>query len=242
MTRGDNGAPGIVVIEHEPGCPPDRFAGWLDGVTVQLVRPYAGDAMPAAVDAGLLVLGGQMSAYDDEVAPWLPAVRNLVATAVAADVPMLGICLGAQLLAVACGGKVEVAAAPGRESGVIDVRWRPEAAADPLVAGLPDPFPGPSMHADAVVDLPAGATWLASSGTYPYQAFRVGQAAWGVQFHPEVSLPTFRSWADGHPEVDTESVVGQLRARDAEVAAAGQALASRFAAVVAEAARREWTG
>lgn len=233
MTRGESELDTVTVVEHEPGCPLDRFGEWLTGVEMTVVRPYRGDRVPDRVAGGLIVLGGQMSAYDDEIAPWLAPVRALMAAAAADAVPTLGICLGAQLLAVACGGKVEVAAAPGRESGVVDVMWRPEAADDPLVGGLPDPFPGPSMHADAVADLPADATWLASSARYPHQAFRVGFAAWGVQFHPEVSHATFRGWADEHDDVDAAAVAGQLAARDAEVSAAGSALATRFARLVA---------
>lgn len=222
----------LVVVEHEPGCPLDRFANWLDGLEIITVRPHAGDPVPTEVDGGLLVLGGQMSAYDDRSAPWLPATRRLLSSSASAGVPTLGICLGAQLLAVACGGAVDVGAAPGRESGVVDVHWRAEAVADRLVGDLPDPFAGPSMHADAVTRLPAGATWLGETAMYPYQAFRVGAAAWGVQFHPEVSAATFRAWAAGHPEVDTEGVTAELRARDAEVAAGGGAMARRFAALV----------
>jgi GMP synthase (glutamine-hydrolysing) len=221
----------LVVIEHEASCPLDRFAGWLDDVPVRVVRPYAGDAVPTDVDGGLLVLGGTMSAYDDAVAPWLPAVRDLLAGSVERQVPTLGICLGAQLLAVATGGRVDVGAAPGRESGVIDAHWRPEAAADALVAGLPDPYPGPSMHADAIVELPTDAVWLAASAMYPHQVFRVGPVAWGVQFHPEVSLATFAAWAAGHDDVDTDAMRTQFRARDRELVVAGRALARRFGVV-----------
>jgi GMP synthase (glutamine-hydrolysing) len=226
--RRERGPHSIVVIQHEPGCPLDRMGGWLGGAAVDVVRPYTGDAVPRAAEHGLIVLGGQVSAYDDEVAPWLPAVRDLLAASVAAAVPTLGICLGAQLLAVVCGGTVDVPAAAGRESGVIDVHWRPAAASDPLVSGLPGPYPGPSMHADAVSALPAGGVWLAASDRYPYQAFRLGDAAWGVQFHPEVSLATFRSWAEIHPEVDTEAVVTEFKRYDEAVAQAGRQLTDRF--------------
>jgi GMP synthase (glutamine-hydrolysing) len=225
----------IVVIEHEATCPLDRLAYWLDGADVEMIRPYAGDAVPESVEGGLIVLGGQMSAYDDRVAPWLPAVRDLLATSVTTGVPTLGICLGAQLLAVACGGRVEVKAAPGREAGVVDLRWRPEAASDPLVRSLPRPSAGPSMHADAVVVLPAESTWLAFSDMYPHQAFRVGAAAWGVQFHPEVSLPTFRGWATRAVDVDdarVELVTKEFLARDSDIVATGRALAGGFAALV----------
>ncbi len=230
----------IVVIEHEATCPLDRLAYWLDGADVEMVRPYAGDEVPESVeDGGLIVLGGQMSAYDDRVAPWLPAVRELLATSVTTGVPTLGICLGAQLLAVACGGRVDVRAAPGREAGVVDLRWRPEAASDPLVRALPRPSAGPSMHADAVVELPAESTWLAYSDMYPHQAFRVGAAAWGVQFHPEVSLPTFRGWATRAADVDdahVELVTKEFLARDGDIVATGRALAGGFAALVGAAA------
>jgi GMP synthase (glutamine-hydrolysing) len=222
---------GIVVIEHEARCPLDRFADWLD-VEARVIRPYAGDRVPTSVDDALLVLGGTMSAYDDAVAPWLPAVRDLLAAAVADRVPTLGICLGAQLLAVATGGRVEVADRRGRESGIVDVRWREPAASDPLVRDLPEPFAGPSMHADAIVELPADAVWLAESAMYPYQAFRIGPAAWGVQFHPEVSLPTFGQWAEESSDVDTKAVTKDYRARDEEVAAAGHQLVRRFGTLV----------
>ena len=231
--------PRIVAVEHEATCPLDRLAYWLDGADVEIVRPYAGDPVPESVEGGLIVLGGQMSAYDDRIAPWLPAVRRLLAGSVATGVPTLGICLGAQLLAVAGGGRVEVGAAPGREAGVVDLRWRPEAASDPLVRDLPRPSAGPSMHADAVVELPADATWLAFSDMYPHQAFRVGAAAWGVQFHPEVSLPTFRGWASRAADLDdarVDLVTKEFVARDRDIVATGRALASRFAALVGDAA------
>lgn len=223
-----------MVVEHEPGCPPDRLTDWLPeaGCELEIRRPYSGDPLPAPADIdGLVVLGGQMGAYDDDVAPWLPGVRQLLRDAVRGGVPVLGICLGAQLLAVACGGRVERGGA-GTEAGVVDVIWRPEAAEDALVAGLPSPFPGPSMHDDAIVELPPGAVWVGSTASYPHQVLRVGALAWGVQFHPEVSVATFRSWAQHHPSIDPVASVTELVRRDGEVAAGGRALARSFAAVV----------
>lgn len=241
----------LTVIEHQPSCPLDRFAAWFAEpaaraeVRVQVVRPWAGDAVPDAPTDGLLVLGGETHAYDDGGTPWLPATRALLAAAVAQGVPTLGICLGAQLLAVATGGRVQVAAPPGRESGVVDVHPRPEAVADPLLGALAADVPAdhplgggvllamPSMHADAVVDLPPGAVWLASSRLYPYQAFRVGRAAWGVQFHPEASLETVTTWAHDYDDVDVADVVAQYEARAAQVEAGGRALAHSFLDVLA---------
>lgn len=217
----------------------DRLGGWLGdaGVAVELCRPYDGDEVPQTVEQdGLVVLGGHMGAADDDVAPWLPATRDLLREAVAEVVPTLGICLGAQLLAIACGGRVAVGPA-GIEAGVVDVRWRAEVAADPLFAGLP-PTPGPTMHLDAIVELPPDAVWLGQTTRYPHQAFRVGPRAWGVQFHPEVSLATFTAWRALHADdwvgwrIDGADVVAQLAARDAEVAETGRRLAARFAALL----------
>jgi len=259
--------PTVLAVQHEEGAPLDRLGTWLAeaGVDVRLCRPYAGDAVPEVVGVdGLIVLGGHMGAYDDDVAPWLPATRQLLRSAVATGVPTLGVCLGAQLLAVACGGRVEVGRA-GIEAGVVDVWWRPEADADLIFGAAPavnddlttaPPLPGPtstptaagstaprstagpSMHLDAVVELPPGAVWLGETCHYPHQAFRVGDRAWGVQFHPEVSLAVFTAWGHEHDAewagwgLDGDEVVAQLGVRDAEVSAGGRALARRFAAIL----------
>ncbi len=232
--------PVLTVVQLDAEVPLDRFAPHLAGVEVRLVRAYAGeDPRPADLD-GLLVLGGRMSAHDD-AEPGLASTRSLLADAAAAGVPTLGICLGAQLLALATGGRVDVAAPPGREAGVVDVRWRPEAASDPLLGALARDgrsTPMPSMHADAIVDLPRGATWLAASRTYPYQAFRVGDRAWGVQFHPEASPATLRRWTAlaGDDEATAAEIDAAATAADERVAPDGARIAATFATLVADAA------
>lgn len=230
----------MLGVQHETGCSADQLVPWLSevGVELDVCRPYIGDQVPDGVAAdGLVVLGGHMSALADDDHPWLPAVRDLLASSVREGVPALGICLGAQLLAVACGGRVEVGAR-GIEAGVVDVRWRHEADADPLVAQLPSPFPGPSMHRDAIVALPAGATWLGETDLYHHQVFRVGDCAWGVQFHPEVSIDSFAEWRRRVTAqewerygIDGWAAVEELRRRAVEVAAAGRQLAQGFVAV-----------
>ncbi|RJK97217.1 type 1 glutamine amidotransferase [Vallicoccus soli] len=228
----------LLVVEPDGGCPLDRLGGQLrealPGALVTTCRPWAGDAVPPRPAAdGLVVLGGQMGAHDDDLHPWLADVRSLLAAAVEDAAPTLGICLGAQLLAAAAGGTVE-RGAHGREAGVVDVAWRPEAADDPLLGGLAGSWPGPSMHQDAVTALPPGAAWLGAGDLYPHQAFRVGPAAWGVQFHPEVTVPVFGAWARlDLPDPDrAAAVTAELADRDAEVAAAGAELARRFARLV----------
>lgn len=240
----------MTVVQLDAAVPLDRFADHLDGVDVRLVRAYAGEDPGAADDLdGLVVLGGNMSAHDEHE-PGIPETRALLADAARAGVPTLGICLGAQLLAVATGGRVDVAAPPGREAGIVDVRWRPEATADPLVGGLAADAertagrstPMPTMHADAVVDLPRNATWLAASRTYPYQAFRIGDAAWGLQFHPEASPALMDAWSvdDGDPAEVRAAIAEAVTAADDRVRVDGARIARTFAGLVAvRAAERE---
>ena len=172
--------PRITVLQHSADVPLDLLGAAL-GDGVRLVRLDLGEPVPAAeeIGPGLVVLGGHMSAYDDAAAPWLPATRALIAAAVDAGIPTLGVCLGAQLLAVATGGTVTVSAPPGLEAGVIDVRWRDGAQDDPVLGAVVRAVGDTgtravSFHADAVSELPAGAVWLGFSQQYPYQAIRAG--------------------------------------------------------------------
>lgn len=206
--------PRIAVIQHQDLVPLDLLADALTDAELTIVRPDAGDPLPALTDVdGVIVLGGTMTAYDDDAAPWLPAVRTFMADAVDQDVATLGICLGAQLLAVALGGEVERSAPGGPERGIVELRMRPDAADDallgPLVTELGRDVLAPSSHQDAVSALPQDAVWLASSRQYPFQAFRVG-SAWGVQFHPEAGVETLVDWAHDHDADDDE--VAALRA------------------------------
>lgn len=192
----------IAVIQHEDVVPLDLLGPALGAAELVVVRPDAGEPLPPISEIdGLVVLGGTMSAYDDERAPWLPAVRAYLRDAVEHGTTTLGVCLGAQLLAVALGGEVEVNAPSGPERGVVEVRVRPDGESDPLFSPVVDALGrdvlAPSSHNDAISVLPEGAVWLASSRQYPFQAFRVG-SAWGVQFHPEAGEDTFAAWTERH--------------------------------------------
>jgi GMP synthase-like glutamine amidotransferase len=194
----------ILVLEHDPADPLLRLGRWLAeaGATVEVRRAHAGDRIPedtSGYDA-VISLGGEMGAYDDTLAPWLPATRRLLARAVADRTPTLGICLGAQLLAVAGGGTV-TAGANGPERGAYLTARRDAAEHDPLFAGLPLTPDVMHYHDDVVTVLPPGAVLLLSSPGYPHQAWRQGDAAWAVQFHIETGADDLRNWAaaDGLP-------------------------------------------
>lgn len=189
--------PTVLVVESSPTDPAGPLGEWLAdaGLLLDVRRPHAGETLPGLGGfAALLVLGGEMGAYDDDVAPWLPATRDLLREAVGKGLPTLGICLGGQLLAAAAGGRVAVGA-EGPEIGPGLVAKRDVAAEDRLFRRVPFTPDVLQWHFDVVTRLPAGAVELATSTRYPNQAFRVGERAWGTQFHIETTPDIVRSWA-----------------------------------------------
>jgi len=198
-------SPRVLVIENEPAAGPGKVGDWLiaEGIELEICRPYAGDLVPDQLKfAGLMVLGGSVGPHDDHDAPWLPAVKELLRTAVHQEIPTWGICLGAQLLAVALGGKAE-RGANGSEVGVQPLQIDP--TSDPLFKDLPATAYALQFHQEAVTKLPEGAVLLASNEAYQNQVFRIGACAWGVQFHPEVSTTEVQTWDRLYPEVGSQS-------------------------------------
>ena len=229
-----------LVVTHSPTEGVALLGDWLveAGLELVVVEPWAGQALPedlADVDA-LVVMGGPQQAYDDDSAPWLRATKDLLRLAVQTDVPTLGVCLGAQLLAEATGGRVALGE-DGIEAGARLVAKRDAAWEDPLLADVPFTPTVVQWHEDVVVDLPPGAVLLASSSKYAHQAFRVGSRAWGLQFHIETPPEMVRYWGREYgarvvesgrdPVALAEQVVDELD----EVAACWQPVAVRFAEI-----------
>jgi GMP synthase (glutamine-hydrolysing) len=230
----------LLVVQPDPEDPLDRFAGLLTdaGLAVRVVQPFARETLPDRLEEdGLLVLGGRMSVADDDEYPWLADIRRLLCQAVDLARPALGICLGGQLLAQTFGGTV-TAGDRGLEAGVVRIGWRPEARADALFANLPTPFLAGAMHDDMVKTLPEIAVWLGHSDRYPHQVFRVGPCAWGVQFHPEVSLAGYREWVSARAGTDPVALrrmrhgAADFQRLDDDVVAGISVLARRFADLV----------
>ena len=231
------GSPRVLVVEHEPACPPAHFGTWLDEAGAELVvcRPWAGEELPplTAYD-GLLVLGGSMGAHDDDTVPWLAPLKQLCRSAVGSGLPTLGICLGHQLLAAALGGESRPNPA-GQQVGLFAVGWRAEAADDDLFGPVATPRRGVQWNSDVVTSLPEAAVVLAAMPGGELQAARFGPSAWGVQLHPEVDRPVLESWAagdrDDHLEkgIDQEAVLAEIDAARDELDEAWRPLAIRFA-------------
>jgi GMP synthase (glutamine-hydrolysing) len=222
------GAAPWVVLQHVayegPGAVLDAIR--RGGRVPAVIRIDQGEPVPAVASvgsmAGLVVMGGPMSVHDEGLG-WLHDERVLMKAAVDAGLPVLGICLGAQQLAVALGGVV--APGPEPEVGVGEIHLGPASLHDPVLGPAGSPLACMHWHADTFT-LPDGAVLLASSDRYPHQAFRFGQRAYGLQFHVEVTASLVAHWG---PHLPPGVFV---RAPDiARIARAGQGVLERFVAL-----------
>jgi len=170
---------------------------------------------------GLIVMGGPMGVYEYDKYPFLAAECSFIAEMVRRNRPVLGVCLGAQLLARALGARVFPGDKPEVRFGL--VKLTAETDRDPLFGPEGPEIPVFHWHGDTF-DLPQGATLLASSADYPYQAFRFGQCAYGLQFHVEPDASTWSAWRNHLP---TGSIDVPEQRIDA-VACVGRRLIARF--------------
>lgn len=177
----------IGVALHEAGARIEQFRPFADG---RLPEPGRFDA--------LVVFGGEQAATDDHSHPYLPDLALLMRQTSQSGRAVLGICLGAQILARGFGAENRLGVA--QEFGWCAVDSRAEAADDPLLAPLPDQFPIFQWHSDTFT-LPQGARHLASSATAAVQAFRIGRATYGTQFHFEANRAVVRDWNREFPKV-----------------------------------------
>ncbi|WP_433168413.1 type 1 glutamine amidotransferase [Kribbella sp. CA-247076] len=224
----------VLIVENDPGSGPGRLLRWLNdrGLEPVVVRAWDGEPIPPSADAyaALILLGGGMLPDADDASPWLPAERALLrATTEDGTVPVVGICLGAQLLAHTFGGEVR-----GKhglpEKGVTELSLLPAAEDDPLLAGLPATVRAVESHQDQITRLPADAVPLMSSERCEHQMLRIGRS-WGVQFHPEVTLDRVRRWdADGMRSwgFDPDTVIAEAERRENELEHTWSAVFDRF--------------
>jgi GMP synthase (glutamine-hydrolysing) len=185
----------VLALQHIACEPPAAYEDELRAQGLELVRVELdeGEPLPDWREFdGMVVMGGPMGAGDDTDHPWLVAERRCIGEAVRAGLPFFGACLGSQLLAASLGARVYTGATP--EVGVLDVDLTDAGREDPVLGGLPASFPTLQWHSDSF-DLPEGAVGLASSPAYANQAFRVGGAAYAVQFHVEVTSEMAAEWA-----------------------------------------------
>jgi GMP synthase (glutamine-hydrolysing) len=181
--------PTLLAIQHVPWETPHRILDACDGLAVHTVKPLAGQELPDHDEiAGAVAMGGSMNVDETDRHPELAAEREWLAEAVRRDMPLLGICLGAQLLARALGAEVRLGEGPELGFAPVEI-LEPN---DPILGALAPSTTVLHWHGD-VFDLPDGAEHLARSARTEAQAFRHGNA-WGVLFHPEADSALVEAW------------------------------------------------
>ena len=235
----------VWVFQHLAAEPPGLIADVLgeQGHDLRIFRTDLGQA-PNCIDgdcAALVVMGGPMGTYDGERYRWLEPELELIRGALRAGLPLMGVCLGSQLLAAAAGARVYPGQRP-KEIGWDTVRLTPAGAGDRLCRHLLEPPADVEAtvyqwHGDTF-DLPQGAARLAGSALYANQAFRIGQCAYGFQFHFEVSAETIAEWTALWPEaleaagVDPAAMREQTDRHMEAFTRRGRALISAFAGLL----------
>jgi len=229
----------ILVIQNDPRAPTgilgERMA--VRGIAADPVQPHDGGTLPATPDGydAAIVLGGPMAADDDAGYPVFPRMVELVRRFHDADKPLLGICLGSQVLARSFGGRVRRYEG-GLEFGYVPLTLTDQGAADPLLRGNGRAQHVMQWHEDTF-DLPPGAVQLMAGADCPIQAFRVGRAAYAFQCHFEAHAAIVEDWLDAyghslprHYGERTEAHMVRVR----QESAAYDAAQRRFAEAVAD--------
>jgi len=231
----------LLVFQHVP----HEDLGTLDvllrraGFQVDTVRFWRDpDSRPNLNGCdGLVILGGPMGVYEDDKYPFIKPELKLIEDALKKRVPLLGICLGSQLIAKAAGSRVYKGNA--KEIGWHDVSLTEDADNDWLFLGFPDRFRAFHWHGDTF-DVPQGALMLASSDLFPNQVIKVGPAAYGIQFHLEVTEQMIREWITVNEDelaslkgvVDPKAIIEETPERIEALNRLGSALGARFSRMV----------
>ena len=230
--------PTLLAIQHVPWETPHRLLDACGGLAVHTVKPLAGQELPAHDDvAGAVAMGGPMNVDDVEAHPELASEREWLAEALRRQMPLLGICLGAQLLARALGVGVRAGEKPELGYAPVEVLE----PGDPILGPLAPSATVLHWHGD-IFDLPPGAQHLARSAQTEVQAFRHGNA-WGVLFHPESDFALLEAWLavpdmvrEAHHalgDAGTAALPAQAEAADSDLIARTTPGLQAFASLVA---------
>jgi GMP synthase-like glutamine amidotransferase len=236
----------VLALIHEPGpcCGVFADAAAERGATIEEWSLAWGTPPPRPLDEfdAVFAFGGAMHTHEEHYHPWLVEENFLMQRFLDQGVPLLGICLGGQLIAKA--SHAHVSRAPEPEIGWREVELTEEASGDPLLSSLPQRFTAYQWH-HYRFDLPGGAVALAQSDVC-LQGFRLGDLAWGLQFHCEVTREMVASWADefeSATDVDRTGYDGERMRADTprhieQWNAIGREISSRFLAVAERAGNR----
>lgn len=222
----------ILIFEHSNTSGADRLGVILRdyGHRLRYIKLHEGDDMPPDLDDvdGIISCGGPQSASDN-THEWLEPQMELMRQAHSIGMPIVGLCLGSQILARALGGRVE-AMPDGIEFGWGEVALTPVGREDPIHAGISWTSMQFHYHRDSVSQLPPGARLLASSAQCKNQTWAMGLRTYGIQYHPEVTLESIETWMREEPEALREANITaeSLREQNARFYPAFERLSRRL--------------
>ena len=210
----------VLIFQHAEPEHPGLITTALEsvGVESEIIRTDLGGALPPSLEGsdGLIIMGGPQSVYEEDRFPFLKGEKLLAREAVDKGKPMLGVCLGSQIIADVLGADVRPGG--GMELGWRDVRRSPAVADDEVLSSLPDSFTPMHWHGD-VFDLPAGAASIGGSDMTPVQGFVYGRHVYALLFHLEMTEHQIRQMAELFPDdlhranVDRETLLDEIPAR-----------------------------
>ena len=186
----------LVLIRHGEGPIDDRVVNWacLNCIDIKIYKPFKGELIKDIDDSviGTVLYGGQYNVFETQEFPFLEDEYQWIRDCLTADIPMLGICQGAQQIAHHLGARVGPPGNKGSEFGYYQIEPTPEAVD---CGFLDEPLFVTQAHSHTF-DIPVGAIRLAGSTLFPNQAFKYGEKVYGLQFHPEVTIEGFRRWQE----------------------------------------------
>lgn len=189
-----------LILTHHPSEGPGNIGTFLSsrGISCQTIHLYDGEKIPsdAMEFAAIISMGGPMNVYEEDKYPFLRTETRLLKAALRAKIPVLGVCLGAQMLAKAAGARV--VGSPHKEVGWFKIKLTDLGYSDRLFLGAPEEFEVFQWHSD-MFEIPIGGGLLASSKLCPHQAVRFG-SGYGLQFHIEVTRGMLADWFKGSVE------------------------------------------
>ncbi|MEK6407481.1 MAG: gamma-glutamyl-gamma-aminobutyrate hydrolase family protein [Acidobacteriota bacterium] len=229
----------VWVLQHLAAEPLGTIGDALEvgGIEAEYIRVFAGEPVPNDMNgaSGLVVLGGPMAVYEQAEYPFLSREIRLIESALKADKPVLGICLGSQLLASALGAVVR--RAESQEIGWFEVTLTEAAKTDRLFSEVARSFRAYHWHGD-VFELPGGAAALASSAQTPVQAFAYGKSAYGVLFHLEATRKIVEDMVRGfageldEEKIDAAEIIDQTREHLPQLQRIGSSVFQRWASLI----------
>lgn len=202
-----NSVMNVLILKHAEIEGPGLIEDFLvqQDISYQTLDLYLNMPLPKPENfTHILILGGPMNVYEEDQYPFLRNEDLFIKEAIQRGKSILGICLGAQLIAKALGAKVFKA--PGKEIGWYDVSLTRVGSQDPLFSNLPKKFSVFQWHEDTF-EIPEGGQWIAKSSPVSHQAFRYGENVYGLQFHLEVTEEMIRQWMEVYENEDEKTEI-----------------------------------